>query len=109
MYLSKAFDSIPHVLLIAKMHFYRFSIDSFTFFYSYLKRRKQNVRINNIHSFFQILLSGFFQSSILAPLLFNKSINYLFLWVSKTGLLNFADDNSISAAENTIEKLVSTL
>ena len=38
--LSKAFDSIPHDLLIAKMHAYSFSIDAVTFFYSYLKRRK---------------------------------------------------------------------
>ena len=33
----------------------------------------------------------------------------IYLWVSKTDLLNFADDNTISAAENTIEKLISTL
>ena len=57
--LSKAFDSIPHDLLIAKMHAYGFSIDAVTFFYSYLKRRKQNVRINNTHSVFQIPLLGF--------------------------------------------------
>ena len=40
--LSKAFDFIPHDLFIAKMHAHGFSKDSLVFFYSYLKRRKQN-------------------------------------------------------------------
>ena len=84
--LSKAFDSIPHDLLIAKMHAYGFSIDAVTFFYSYLKKRKQNVRINNRHSVSQILISGVPQDSILGPLLFNIFINNLYLWVSKTDL-----------------------
>ena len=35
--LSKAFDSIPHDLLTAKIHAYGFSIDAVTFFYSYFK------------------------------------------------------------------------
>ena len=75
----------------------------------YLKRRKQNVRINNTNSVFQILLSGVTQGSILGLLLFNIFINDLYLWVSKADLLSFADDNNISAAENTIEKRISTL
>ena len=77
--------------------------------FSYLKRRKQNVRINNTNSVFQILLSGVTQGSILGSLLFNIFINDLYLWVSKADLLSFGDNNTISPAENTLEKLVSTL
>ena len=55
--LLKAFD-INSSLLVAKLHAYGLSEYSVTFIYSYLKRRKRAVKINNTETVFQILLSG---------------------------------------------------
>ena len=73
-----------------------------------LKRRDQNVRNNKSHSTFQVLLSVVPQGSLLGLLLFNIFINGLYLWITKADLLNFVDGNIISAAERTIENLIST-
>ena len=43
------------------------------------------------------------------PILFNIFIDYLFLWIANTELLNFEDNNTICKTENVIEELVSTL
>ena len=45
MELSKAFDCIPHEILIAKLHAYGFSRDSLKFSYNYLQGRNQRVKI----------------------------------------------------------------
>ena len=107
--LSKAFDCIPHDLLISKMEAYGFSEDFFTFLYSYLKRRKQLVNINNVHNMFQILLSGVAQGSILGLLLCNIFINNLFYFIKDAQLLNFAAGNTIATFSNSVDDLITDL
>ena len=79
--LSKASDCIPHNLLAAKRHVHRLSEDAVFFVHSYLKLRKQGVKINGTESVFQTLLSGIPQGSISCPILFNIFINDLFFFI----------------------------
>ena len=91
------------------MFAYGFSINAATFFHSYVKNWNQYVRINNSHGVFQALLSGVSKGVILDPLLFNIFLNNLYPRITKADLLNFADDNTISTVESTIENIFSTL
>ena len=107
--LSKAFDCVPHDLLIAKMHAYGFDLETLMLFFTYLKNRKQGVKVNNtIHSF-MTMVSGVPQGSILGPMLFNLFINDITYFFEHSDLINYADDNTISAFGNTIKDLIKTL
>ena len=107
--LSKAFDSIPHDLLVAKLGAYGFSEDSIAYLYSYLKGRKQAVRIKNVYSTYQTILAGVPQGSILGPILFNIFISDLTLFIQKAEIHNFADDNTLSAHACNIPNLLKLL
>ena len=107
--LSKAFDCIPHGLLIAKLHAYGLSMDAIIFIYLYMKRRKQGVKINDSESLFKILLSGVPQGSILGPILFNIFIHDLLFFINEAKLANFADDNTIHAAKRDLNELLRLL
>ena len=107
--LSKAFDCIPHDLLIAKLNAYGADENALVLIYSYLKRRKQSVRINNTYSSFQTILSGVPQGSVLGPILFNVYLNDLFLFIKQATLYNYADDNTLACFSKTLPDLVRTL
>ena len=67
--LSKAFDCIPHDLLIAKLEAYGFDNYTIRYVYSYLKNRKQCVKINNTYSDLLDIISGVPQGSIVGSIL----------------------------------------
>ena len=48
--LSKAFDCLPQDLRIAKLHAYGLDMPSLKLLHSYLTKRRQGVKINNIYS-----------------------------------------------------------
>ena len=73
--LQKAFDTINHDLLLAKLEAYGFSKISIEFMHSYLKNRKQRVLINNSFSESKKITIGVPQGSILCPLTFNIFVN----------------------------------
>ena len=68
MELSKAFDCIPHDLVIAKLAAYGFNKKMICYIYSYLKSRKQFISVNNINSTFKEIISGVPQGSVVDPI-----------------------------------------
>ena len=88
---------------------YGFDKDTLILLFSYLKNRKQGVKVNNNISNFMVLLSGVPQGSILGPILFNLFINDIIFVMKQSDFSNYADDNTISAWANSIRELVNKL
>ena len=101
--LSKAFGTINHGILLAKLKAYGFSKQGLTFMCSYLKNRRQRVQINNKFSSLKEVIAGVPQGSIDGPLLFNLFINDLFLFICFSTLSNYAGDNNLFATGTDIQ------
>ena len=106
--LSKAFDCLPHDLLIAKLEAYGVTNDALKLIPSYLSQRKQCVKNSGSLSLLKIILSGVPQGSILGPILFNIFLNDIFLILGQD-LHNFADGNTITTIGKTIDGFVHDL
>jgi hypothetical protein len=93
--LSKAFDTINHKLLIAKLNHYGIRGMVLDWFVSYLTNRTQTVNINNTSSAFLSVKCGVPQGSILGPLLFLIYINDIINASDLAKCIIFADDTNL--------------
>ena len=98
--LKKAFDMVPHDVIIDKLRIYGFDSQSLVWIRDYLHMRKQITVINGNFSEPQPVTCGVPQGSILGPLLFIIYLNDITKVVRHCTLSLYADDTCIYYACN---------
>ena len=95
--LSKAFDTLDHTLLLAKLIAYGFDNNSSSFVQSYLTNRFRRCKIENDFSSWREIITSASQDSILRPLFLNIFINYISIFVKSSNACNYAGYNTLFA------------
>ena len=102
---AKAFDTVPHHVILTKLRYFGIGSNLFKLNHSYLIKRKQFVKINGTSSTFRVIISEVPQGSILGLLLFLVFIDNLPNSCSGSLMFLFADDwKSISSVLPALER-----
>ena len=79
------------------------------FVHSYLKNYMQRTKINSEYSYWEEIMFGIPEGSILGPLLFNIFLCDLFLIMENIDIAIYADDNTPYTTGNSIEEVIQKL
>ena len=102
--LSKAFDTLNHDILLAKLKHYGINGIAYTLFETDIRNRKQYVKFESENSKLLNIKRGVPQGSILGPLLFIIYINDLPNASKFFNFLMYADDTTLSCCIDKINK-----
>ena len=106
---SKAFDTVNHEILFAKLECYGIRGLANDWFKSYLSNRQQYVSIDDTESDKLSITCGVPQGSVLGPLLFLIYINDIANVSDILYLVLFADDSNAFLSGSDVNYLVSTM
>jgi len=103
--LQKAFDTVDHSILLAKLYNYGIRGDVYNWFKDYLYDRQQFVSIRGINSDTASVSYDVPQGSVLGPLLFLIYVNDMYSCIGDATVKLFADDTNLFVSGQSIDEV----